>query len=74
VKEILRNAAKYLLENGLVEMITHGFTQDGGGLKATVLGKAVVASSLSTDEGLFVHRELQRSMRGFILDDELVTI
>jgi DNA polymerase theta len=72
VHEILRNAAAYLLENGLVEMISTGYTQAGGGLQATVLGKAVVASSLSTDEGLFVHRELQRSMRAFILDDELV--
>jgi DNA polymerase theta len=73
VHDILRAAAAYLLENGLVEMITEGYTQAGGGLKATILGKAVVASSLSTDEGLFVHRELQRSMRGFILDDELVS-
>lgn len=57
-----------------MEIIARGFTQDGGGIQATVLGKAIVASSLSTDEGLFVHRELQRSMRGFILDDELVTL
>ena len=72
--EILKGAAAYLLENELVEIISEGYTQAGGGLKATVLGKAVVAASLSTEEGLFVHRELERSMRRFILDDELVTL
>jgi hypothetical protein len=68
----LKRAAAYLIENGLAETITEGFTQSGGGLQATTLGKAVVTSALSIDEGLFVYRELQRSMRGFVLDDELV--
>ena len=68
----LKRASTFLIENGLVEPITEGFTQAGGGLKATVLGKAIVSSALSIDEGLFVHRELERSMRSFILDDELV--
>jgi replicative superfamily II helicase len=72
VRQIMKNAANYLIENGLVEAITEGFTQAGGGLKATILGKAIVSSALSIDEGLFVHRELDRSMRSFILDDELV--
>jgi DNA polymerase theta len=72
VKETLKNAVVYLRENGLVEEILEGLTQSGGGLKATILGKAIVTSALSIDEGLFVYRELQRSMRAFILDDELV--
>lgn len=74
VLEILRQAAAYLFENGLVEAIADGFTQVGGALKATTLGKAIVTSALSIDEGLFVHHELERSMRGFILDDELVSL
>ena len=73
VLEIIRQATTYLRENGLVEAIADGFTQAGGALKATTLGKAIVTSALSIDEGLFVHRELERSMRGFILDDELVS-
>jgi DNA polymerase theta len=73
VRVIMKSAAEYLIENGLVEAITEGFTQSGGGLKATILGKAIISSALSIDEGLFVYRELQRSLRGFILDDELVT-
>ena len=74
VEATLRNAVAYLRENGLVEEIDEGLTQSGGGLKATILGKAIVTSSLSIDEGLFVYRELQRSMRAFILDDELVLL
>jgi hypothetical protein len=65
-------AAKFLIDNGLVEVIEDGFTQAGGALRATTLGTAIITSALSIDEGLFVHRELQRSIRGFILDDELV--
>jgi len=65
-------SAKFLTDNGLVEIVQEGYTQAGGALRATMLGKAIVTSALSIDEGLFVHRELQRSMRGFILDDELV--
>lgn len=72
MQETLRNAVGYLRENGLVEEILEGLTQSGGGLQATILGKAIVTSALSIDEGLFVYRELQRSMRAFILDDELV--
>lgn len=72
VLDILNNTTTYLLENGLVETIEDGFTQSGGALKSTTLGKAIVSSALSIDEGLFVYRELQRSMRRFILDDELV--
>jgi len=72
VWENLKRSSEFLIENGLVEPITEGFTQTGGGLQATHLGKAIVSSALSIDEGLFVHRELERSMRSFILDDELV--
>ena len=70
----MKRAAANLIENGLAEEITEGFTQAGGGLKSTVLGKAIVSSALSIDEALFVYRELERSMRGFVLDDELVQI
>lgn len=68
----LQKAAEYLIEEKLVEPIDTGYTQAGGALQATTLGKAIVTSALSIEEGLFVHRELERSMRCFILDDELV--
>ena len=72
VKVIVRNAVKYLLDNGLVEMITEGLTKEGGGLRPTALVKAVIPSAMSAEEGLFVFRELQRSTTCFNLAEDLV--
>lgn len=38
---------------------------------ATQLGKAVVASSLEPEDGAFVHREMQRALRAFVMDGEM---
>ena len=73
VLDMLEKAADYLIEEKLVESIDTGFTQVGGALQATTLGRAIVVSGLSIDDGLFVHREFSRSVRCFILDDELVS-
>lgn len=50
-----------------------GFVQkdEAGAYQATQLGKAVVASSLEPEDGAFVHRELQRALRAFVLDGEM---
>lgn len=44
---------------------------DYGNHQATQLGKAVVASSLEPEDGAFVHRELQRALRAFVMDGEM---
>ncbi|KAG1702420.1 DNA polymerase theta [Nymphon striatum] len=44
---------------------------DGIKYVATQLGKAVLASSLSPDEGLRVFSELQRARRSFVLENDL---
>lgn len=38
---------------------------------ATLLGQAVVASSLTPTDGLFVHDEMQRALRAFVMDSEM---
>ncbi|RYP06975.1 hypothetical protein DL764_002798 [Monosporascus ibericus] len=38
---------------------------------ATQLGKAIVASSLEPEHGAFIHREMQRALRAFVLDGEI---
>jgi replicative superfamily II helicase len=38
---------------------------------ATQLGKAIVASSLEPEDGAFVHREMQRALRAFVMDGEM---
>ncbi|KAI2640534.1 P-loop containing nucleoside triphosphate hydrolase protein [Hypomontagnella submonticulosa] len=55
---------------GLTEM---GFIQcdDSELYTATQLGKAIVTSSLEPEDGAFVHREMQRALRAFVMDGEM---
>ncbi|CAG8957860.1 hypothetical protein HYFRA_00000200 [Hymenoscyphus fraxineus] len=53
-----------LVENNLV-------ANSNSSYEATLLGQAVVAASLTPEDGLFVHRELQRALDAFVLDGEL---
>ncbi|RAL66940.1 hypothetical protein DID88_007722 [Monilinia fructigena] len=56
---------KDLLENQLIEQ-TQSYSYE-----ATRLGQAVVASSLSPEDGLFIHKELRKSLEAFVLDGEM---
>jgi DNA polymerase theta len=38
---------------------------------ATLLGQAIIASSLSPEDGLFVHRELKKAQQAFVMDGEM---
>ncbi|KAJ6446271.1 helicase and polymerase containing protein tebichi [Purpureocillium lavendulum] len=40
-------------------------------LVATQLGKAIVASAIDPDDGVFVHRELTKALRAFVMDGEM---
>ena len=40
-------------------------------LEATLLGQAIVASSLTPEDGLFVHKELSKALQAFIMDGEM---
>lgn len=42
-----------------------------GTYKATLLGQAIVASSLSVEDGIFVHAEFQRALQSFVMDGEM---
>lgn len=37
----------------------------------TSLGKAIVYSSFTPDDGLFIHKELKRALKGFVMDNEM---
>lgn len=62
-----------LVESSLDDLTSMGFVHrdDEGTYQATQLGKAVVASSLEPEDGAFVHRELQRALRAFVMDGEM---
>jgi DNA polymerase theta len=61
------------LESSLKEIEGMGFvTKDlYSNYAATQLGKAIVASALDPDDGIFIHRELSRALQAFVLDGEL---
>ncbi|TVY48952.1 DNA polymerase theta [Lachnellula occidentalis] len=54
-----------LSESCLVEIT------DNSTYTATTLGEAVVASSLTPEDGLFVHRELLKALQGFAMDSDI---
>lgn len=62
-----------LVESSLDDLTSMGFIHrdEAGTYQATQLGKAVVASSLEPEDGAFVHRELQRALRAFVMDGEM---
>ncbi|XXG94669.1 putative PHD type zinc finger protein with BAH domain-containing protein [Hypoxylon texense] len=60
------------VESSLRDLTEMGFIQSESDLyTATQLGKAVVASSLEPEDGAFVHREMQRALRAFVMDGEM---
>ncbi len=54
-----------LLGNNLISI------DQTGTYKASLLGQAIVTSSLSPDDGIFVHEEIQRALRAFVMDGEM---
>lgn len=42
-----------------------------GGYEATLLSQATVASYLTPEDGLFLHEELRRALRAFVMDGEM---
>ncbi|KAI2467730.1 P-loop containing nucleoside triphosphate hydrolase protein [Annulohypoxylon bovei var. microspora] len=61
------------VESSLEDLAALGFIHsDEPDLYATTqLGKAVVASSLEPEDGAFIHREMQRALRAFVMDGEM---
>ncbi|XP_067676390.1 DNA polymerase theta-like [Haliotis asinina] len=74
--QLIDTCISFLREN---EFVTLKTTKNSDGSTSerfypTQLGSAVLASSLSPDEGLAVFAELQRARRCFVLEDELHVI
>ncbi len=42
-----------------------------GSYEASPLSRAIVAASLAPDDGIFVHNEIQRALRAFVMDGEM---
>ncbi|KAI0137014.1 P-loop containing nucleoside triphosphate hydrolase protein [Xylariales sp. AK1849] len=61
------------VEHSLTDLTNMGFIQVDPSMSynATPLGKAVVTSALEPEDGAFVHRELRRALRAFVMDGEM---
>ncbi len=64
---------RQLLEASLAEIEEMAFIQKDAhsNYVATQLGKAIVASAIDPDDGIFIHKELTRALRGFVMDGDM---
>ena len=44
---------------------------DDNVFQATLLGQAIVASSLTPEDGIFIYRELRKALQAFVMDGEM---
>lgn len=42
-----------------------------GNYQPTKLGHAIVASALDPDDGVFIHKELEKALQAFVMDGEM---
>lgn len=62
---VVRSTLDYLISVSLIA------AESDGTYKSTQLGHAIVAASISPEDGLFIHEEIQRALRAFVLDGEM---
>ena len=65
LKNMVNSALQELIESDLV------IVDEFGGYEATRLSQATVASYLTPEDGMFLHGELQRALRAFVMDGEM---
>jgi len=62
-----------LVQTTIEDLMASGMIAvDGAGsYAATLLSQAIIASSLTPEDGMFIHGELQRALRAFVMDGEM---
>ena len=65
VRRTVGTAIEDLLKTQLIEVKPYNV------LEPTKLGQATVASSLTPDDGIFVHTEMRRALESFVMDGEM---
>lgn len=63
--QLVKDTLAKLIEVGLIT------EEDMGEHVPTLLGKAIVASSLTPEDGIFVHSQLKRAIQAFALDGDM---
>ena len=62
---MVQTTIKDLLDSQLVLL------DENGTYRTTQLGQAIVASSLTPEDGIFVNGEFQRALKNFVLDGDM---
>ena len=62
--ELVESTLQNLVDDCLIETSDSAF-------EATTLGRAIVASSLTPEDGLFVHEELRKALKAFVMDGDM---
>lgn len=62
---MVKSTIEDLTASGLV------FLDSTGSYEATLLSQAIIASSLTPEDGIFLHSELQRALQAFVMDGEM---
>ncbi|KAK7745282.1 hypothetical protein SLS53_002777 [Cytospora paraplurivora] len=62
-----------IVHASLSDLQSKGFiaVSNSSSYEATQLGRAIVASSLDPEDGVFIHKELKRALQAFVLDGEM---
>ncbi|WDK14254.1 DEAD/DEAH box helicase [Colletotrichum graminicola] len=67
--EALQECVEASLQN--LQKMDFVVTDVCGNYQPTTLGKAVVAAALDPDDGVFIHKELERALQAFVMDGEM---
>lgn len=65
LRALVDTTIKKLVEKELITV------SDSGEFDPTLLGQAIVASSLTPEDGIFVYRELRKALQAFVMDGDM---
>ncbi|KUL86242.1 hypothetical protein ZTR_08417 [Talaromyces verruculosus] len=65
IEKLIETSLQELVDTDLIRL------RDDESYESTKLGAAIVASSFSPDDGIFVYEELKRALQAFVMDGEM---
>lgn len=68
-----RNALNNMVSSTMDDLEASGLVSltSTGSYEATLLSQAIIASSLTPEDGIFLHGELQRALQAFVMDGDM---
>ena len=68
-----RNALNIMVNSTMDDLIASGLVSltSTGSYEATLLSQAIIASSLTPEDGVFLHGELNRALQAFVMDGDM---